>query len=106
MEKRLLLPIYGEVARRAGGDEGEAGPDAPIEGRGPSPPHSWGGGPVGRRGRGIYQSSEPLLELPQSDVLDLQRQLEVLRDALRLLGEARVGHLAKIEDRLVVGEEN
>src|SRR5690348_16070452 len=72
----LLLPIHGEVARRAGG------------------------------GRGIYQSSQPLFELPQSDVLDLQRQPEVLGDAQRFLGEARVGHLAEIEDGLVVGEQN
>src|SRR5689334_15669384 len=64
MEKRLLLPIYGEVARRAGGDEGEARPDAPIEGRGPSPPHSWGGGPEGRRGPGNLPEQPASLRAP------------------------------------------
>src|SRR5436305_1657379 len=54
----LLLPIYGEVARRAGGAPAFSSPfmarwPAGPEGPRPSPPHSWRGGPQGRRGPGL-----------------------------------------------------
>src|SRR5207248_2721012 len=55
----LVLPIYGEVARRAGGAEpnGQADPSSPVL---PCPPHSWGGGLKGRRGRSPLSS--PFME--------------------------------------------
>src|SRR5205823_11728223 len=56
----LLLPIHGEVARRAGGAPAFSSPfigrwPAGPEGPRPSPPHSWGGGPQGRRGPGLLR---------------------------------------------------
>src|SRR5690349_16156780 len=49
--KSLLLPIYGDVARRAGGDEGEARPDARLKAREPPPeqPASLRAPPIRRR---------------------------------------------------------
>src|SRR5438093_8939287 len=46
----ILLPIYGEVARRAGGASG-LGRVWDSSAINQPPPHLWGGGPKGRRGQ-------------------------------------------------------
>ncbi len=51
------------------------------------------------------QALELRLEFARADVLDLQRQAEISRDALGLPGEIRVGCLAQVGHRGEAGEE-
>src|SRR5579859_5542351 len=55
---------------------------------------------------GLHQLSQASLELAEAHVADLQRQLEVRRDGRGLVGQPRVGHLAEVQDRLVVAEQH
>src|SRR5260370_8918851 len=79
-----------------------------------SPPHWLGRSRSDLRSAGggvqlpitLYQRSKALFEFPQSDVLDLEWKLEIFRYLARLVGQARVGDLAQVEQRLVVAQEH
>src|SRR5258708_15632970 len=64
-----------------------------------------------RRGPGIapssfHELSQPILELAQPYIDDLEWETEVLRNLLRLVGETGIGHLPEVHQRLVVAEDH
>src|SRR5258708_5920988 len=71
------------------------------------PPRSLGRGreaPVG--GWSFYKLGKPVFELAQPNIDDLEWETQVLRNFLRLLGEAGIGHLPEEHQRFVVAEDH
>src|SRR5258708_38458631 len=71
------------------------------------PPHSlgrWREAPVG--GWSFYKLGKPVFELAQPNIDDLEGETQVLRNFLRLLGEAGVGHPPEGPPPLLVAEQH
>src|SRR5438445_3870641 len=69
-------------------------------------PHATASATTTTRALGVDELGKAVFQLSQSNVIDLERQVEVGRDVSSFFGKPWVRHLAQVEQRLVVTEDH